>query len=130
MKKLLVTFAVLVVAQAAPFRVGAQQSRSRTHDVVVSGMTCKQQGSSNSLECAYRVGRSLYFTIAGVGDPDAGITFMSSSFDGDYYATFGILHGCVIVKPGKLQSNPFDFAFVSPRNGKVYGDWESCRAAK
>ena len=56
---------------------------------------------------------------------------MKSDFDGDFYVTFGVLHGCVIVKPGK--NNPrFDllsqFAFISPKNGKVCKDWERCRA--
>ena len=66
-------------------------------------------------------------------ESDAGITFMSSSFEGDYYATVGMMHGCVIVKPGKTLSYPgalLDFAFVSPRTGKVYTDWVSCGKPK
>jgi hypothetical protein len=55
---------------------------------------------------------------------------MSSSLNGDYHATLGILHGCVIVKPETLNSNPFNFAFVSPRTGKVYLNWEACGAAR
>jgi len=104
---------------------------SSTYDVVVAGMKC-QQNSMGSLECDYRVGDSLHFNIAGVGDRDAGITFFASSFDGDYYASVGLLHGCVIVKPGKKVDGPalLDFAFVSPRTGKVYSDWESCQETK
>ena len=100
----------------------------RTHDVVVAGMQCKQN-SFGSLECDYHVGRSLHFGVVGVGDKDAAITFYASSFNGDYYASVGVLHGCVIVKPGKAirGSAALDFAFVSPRNGKVYADWQSCR---
>jgi len=102
-----------------------------THDAVVAGMACKQN-PAGSLECEYRVGRSLYFAVVGVGDKDAAITFYSTSIDGDYYASVGVAHGCVIVKPGELtlKSRPFDFAFVSPRNGKVYADWQSCGQAK
>lgn len=102
-----------------------------THDIVVAGMKCKQN-SMGSLECDYRVGRTLHVNIAGVGDKDASITFFASSFEGDFYASVGIMHGCVIVKPGKAVQGPgvLDFAFVSPRSGKVYTDWESCQRGK
>jgi len=105
--------------------------RSSTYDLVVEGMKC-HQNVMGSLECDYRVGPSLHFNIAGVGDKDASIAFFASSFDGDYYATVGVLHGCVIVKPGKTakRAGLLDFAFVSPRSGKVYLDWESCQAGK
>jgi len=115
---------VAVTVQAAPSRVS-------THDAIVAGMKCRQN-SMGSMECDYRVGRSLYFNIAGVGDKDASITFFASSFEGDYYGSIGVMHGCVIVKPGKAIEGPgvFDFAFVSPRSGKVYADWQSCQQAK
>jgi len=82
---------------------------------------------------AFKEGRSLYFTIAGIGESDAGITFMSSSFEGHYDATVGMMDGSVIVKPGKTLSYPgslLDFAFVSLRTGKVYMDWVSCGKPK
>jgi hypothetical protein len=80
----------------------------------------------------------LKFTIAGIGQPDTAVTFMKSSFAGDFYATFGVLHGCVIAKRGTkgvesedaFESGGFaDYAFVSPRNGKVYKSWKQCQAA-
>ncbi len=101
---------------------------STTLDLVIAGMKCTQN-SMGSMECNYRVGRSLHFAIAGVGDADAAITFFASSFEGDYYATVGVLHGCVIVKSGKAAPagvSVLDFAFVSPRTGKVYADWTEC----
>ena len=118
----------LLFLGATALAVAAQPS---TPDAVVAGMQCKQN-SFGSLECEYHVGRSLYFGVVGVGDKDAAITIYASSFDGDYYASVGVLHGCVIVKPGKTIQGPaaLDFAFVSPRNGKVYGEWQSCRDAK
>lgn len=102
-----------------------------TYDAVVSGMTCKQQ-SSGQLDCDYRVGKSLRFTIAGVGQDDTAITFFKVDFDGDYFATVGVQHGCVIVKPAKpTLTSGLHFAFVSPRDGKVYRDWPTCgRATK
>lgn len=120
---------VVLVAVIGGTVISGQQAPT-TYRVVVAGMSCKQQNTAASLECDYRVGRSLHFNIAGVGDKDAGITFLASSFEGDYYATVGVLHGCVIVKPGKARDNPFDVAFVSPRNGKVYQDWGACGDAK
>lgn len=100
-----------------------------TYETVRSGMTCKQN-SMSSLECDYRVGRSLHVNIAGVGDRDGSITFLAANFDGDYYASVGVLHGCIIVKPGKLKPNSIDFAFISPRDGKVYRDWQDCGASR
>lgn len=115
----------------APVPVQPAGGRPSTYQVVVAGMKCLQN-SMGSMECEYRVGRSLHFNIAGVGDKDAGIAFLASSFEGDYYAGIGVMHGCVIVKPGKAIEGPaaLDFAFVSPRSGKVYSDWESCQRGK
>ncbi|MEJ1966493.1 MAG: hypothetical protein WDO56_35125 [Gammaproteobacteria bacterium] len=60
--------------------------------------------------------------------PDAAVTFYKVDWDGDYYATYGLLHGCVIIKPGTGgAASGLSFAFVSPINGKVYRTWEQCR---
>jgi hypothetical protein len=100
----------------------------RTYEIVVSGTSCTET-STQSIDCQYKVGKDLEFTIAGIGQPDTGVTFMKSSFEGDFYASFGLEHGCVIVKRGQELSGPdsaFDVAFVSPKNGKVYRRWEEC----
>ena len=61
---------------------------------------------------------------------------MKSDFDGDFYGSVGVLHGCVVVSRGlkgdssSSLSGPgsmFDYAFISPRNGKVYKDWIKCK---
>src|SRR4051794_33327679 len=93
-----------------------------TYNTVVAGTTCKQ--SDESMNCEYKVGKSLHFSIGGVGDEDAAILFLKADFEnGEYYAKVGVLHGCVIVSP-RVGSRPNltfgDLAFVSPRNGKVY----------
>ncbi len=121
---------LVLAALSLAVRVSAEQG-ANTYRAVVAGMSCKQS-SAGHLECDYRVGRSLHFTIAGVGDGDAGIAFMESSFGGDFYASVGLLHGCVIVWPGKASKNPnpLDVAFVSPRDGKVYQDWVTCGDVK
>lgn len=108
-----------------------------TYEIVVTGKSCTET-STQSLDCQYTVGKDLEFIIAGIGQPDTGVTFMKSFFEGDFYASFGIQHGCVIVKRGQKavtsqeRSGPnsaFDFAFVSPKNGKVYRRWEECQTA-
>jgi hypothetical protein len=102
-----------------------------TFDLVVKGKSCNEQ-RTQQLDCDYKIGTQFWLSIASVGSSDAGVTFMKSDFNGKYYGTFGISHGCVIVKTGAANttSSPFDLAFVSPRNGKVYKDWPSCQAAK
>ncbi|MBI2817111.1 MAG: hypothetical protein HYX72_09245 [Acidobacteria bacterium] len=105
-------------------------SSAQTYDDVTVGMRC-WQNMSGDLECEYKVGQSLHFGIAGVGEPDASIYFYASSSKGDYFAVVGLSHKCVVVKPGLKAKEPrrIDLAFVSPRNGKVYHTWESCQAA-
>jgi hypothetical protein len=101
-----------------------------TYELTVRGAECKQN-TGGDLYCVYKVGRDLEFSIAGVGTPDAGISFLKSSFAGDFYARFGIQHGCVIVAAGEKAPGPAtavgsDFAFVSPANGRVYRTWQEC----
>ena len=117
----------------------AQSAGRPTYEAVVKGMSCKQQTSLavTQLDCEYRVGRSLEFVIAGVGQSDAAITVVrSNGYDADYYASIGVAHGCVIVKPGAAAREAAlrrgidaDFAFVSPKNGKVYKVWQECARA-
>jgi hypothetical protein len=117
-------FATIVSAADHPF------------DATTRGVSCKatQQGA---MECLYKVGRDLEFSISAVGESDAGISFTRSSYSGDYFASFGVLHGCVIVKYGQSglkelneAKSPFAYAFVSPHNGRVYREWRECQAAK
>jgi hypothetical protein len=108
-----------------------------TYDIVLSGKVCEER-DNQTLSCRYRIGNGLHFSIDGIGQPDTGITFLKSSFYGDFYATYGLLHGCVIIKRGPKGITSqnfdgvgsfFDYAFVSPKNGKVYKDWEECKSA-
>lgn len=105
-------------------------SANPVYDATVSGKKCEEH--AQQIICDYRVGKSLHFSIVGIGNPDVGVTFMRSDFHGDYYATYGLLHGCVIVKAGKALHSEISrlgsFAFVSPLNGKVYRTWEECQA--
>jgi hypothetical protein len=117
--------AAAVIAQAAP------AFSETTYNAVMAGRTCGID-KLQQLTCEYNVGKDLRISIPGVGTPDVGVTILKSDVDGDYYTTFGLMHQCVIVKTGgKLSSITGklpNFAFVSPKNGKVYQDWESCKS--
>ena len=122
-------FGLLLVAIAL-FRSGQALAGATTYDLTVNGKTC-QESSLQSIECSYKVGESLLISIPGLGAPDTAVTFMKSDFDGDFYASFGVKHGCVIVKPGKKTLTPGyipNYAFISPRSGKVYKDWQECQS--
>lgn len=96
-----------------------------TYNAVVKGKKC-HQNSNQDLECSYRVGETLRIVIAGIGSPNTSITFMKSDFHGDYYGQYGLLYGwCIMVHSVK---DPFSFAFISPKNGKVYKSGLECKS--
>jgi len=101
---------------------GGVQAES-IYDLLIAGKECKQE-LSQLLGCTYRINDDFQLDIIGIGAPDTAIMFTKSDFKGGhgYYAKYGLLHGCVIV-----QHIP-DMAFISPLNGKVYRDVESCKA--
>lgn len=103
------------------------QADASTYDIVLSGKKCSER-ESQQLDCEYRIGKDLWITVAGIGQGDVGVTFMKADFNGDYYATFGLMHSCVVVKPGKKIEALADFAFISPRTGKVFKSWQECKA--
>jgi len=120
------TILSLSVALLCPVKAFGQS----TFELIVKGKSCAEQ-KSQQVDCDYRIGTEFWLSIAGVGNGDAGVTFMKTDFRGKYYGTYGLAHGCVVVKTGtgNKTTNPFDFAFISPRNGKVYRDWQNCQAA-
>ena len=71
-----------------------------TYDEVLKAKQCGQQRYSQTLSCEYKVGADLHISIDGIGQEDTGVTFVKSNAEGDFYATYGILHGCVVVKRG------------------------------
>ena len=125
-------FHIAVVVSASlipPLSLQAQTA----YEATVRGAECRQD-DSGSRHCRYRVGKDLEFAIAAVGESDAGISFLRSSIKGDFYARFGIQHGCVIVSAGESAPKNAvppngDFAFVSPKSGKVYRTWQDCQKA-
>lgn len=98
------------------------------YDQTLKGKKCKVD-SQQQLGCEYKVGNDLEFSIDGIGTPSTGITFIRANYyTGDYYAKYGLLHGCVVVTHGKKYLGFMrDFSFISPKNGKVYKTWEACK---
>ena len=103
------------------------------YELTLQGKSCVVR-DNQQIDCSFKVG-DLAFDIVGVGMPDTAITFMQCSFDGEFYASYGVAHGCVIVKPGKIVLDAYmkngllpQFAFVSPKNAKVYQTWQECQA--
>ena len=102
-----------------------QSSYAETYDAVLAGKKC-QEDDYQQLNCSYKVGKDLHIEIAGIGQEDTGIAFLKSNFKGDYYGKYGLLHGCVIVNGEGFA----DYAFISPKNGKVYKSWKNCKHQK
>ena len=107
------------------FLVLAQAAEGDTYRALLAGKSCKERGDQQ-VDCNYKIAKILHISIAGVGLKDTGIAFLKSDIDADYWGKFGMLHRCVIVKGPGLA----DYAFISPKNGKIYKDWPNCRNQK
>ena len=94
-------------------------------DLVNKSATCHDG------ECTFNIGQELQFTLVGIGQPNAAVVFERVSSEGDYYASVGALHGCVIVHNGpKTKPILTQRAFVSLVTGKAYGTWRECKSAR
>ena len=118
--------ALPAAAQAQASRPATTPTPNAAYEAVVAGMSCKQI-SSGRLDCDYKVGSALRFTIAGVGQSDAVVNFYQVDPQGDFMAGIAPLHGCVIVRPTQQRADSTgSAAFVSPHDGKVYRNWNTC----
>ncbi len=95
-----------------------------TYEKTLFGRLCEED-SQGQINCIYKIGKDLEIWINGIGLPDTGVTFAKSNVEGDFYATFGMRHLCVIISGKYLMQG---IAFISPKNGQVYKDWETCQA--
>jgi hypothetical protein len=86
-----------VMLLACPLALSAADG---AFDLTLAGKKCKET-DLQTLECTYKVGDDLNFTITGLGQPNVLIAVDRSSFDADYYGAVGVLHGYVIVRPGE-----------------------------
>ena len=115
MKRLLVTG--LLLAQVG----GTVFAQTSLAEELESTKTCDRS------QCSFRAGRDLRFTITGIGDSNGGVVFDRSLSDGDYYASLGLRHGCIIVHNGAAKPPILtQVAFVHPRTAKVYNSWQAC----
>jgi hypothetical protein len=103
-----------------------------TYQKILKGKVCTENPSTQQIDCEYKINTEFWLSIAGIGLPDTAVTFMKADFNGKYYGTFGLLHGCVVVKPGvsNKDSLSIDMAFVSPKNGKIYQTWQLCQSGE
>ena len=116
--------APLVTVYAAPLS---------TLQLTLQGKECRVV-KNQTFVCDYNVGKDLKFRLEGIGLQGAGISFLRSSAAGDFFAMYGLGHGCVVVKRGKKgittkrgPGSSADAAFVSPKSGKVYTKWKQCQ---
>ena len=129
------TFMLALTSLACHKNADATSSSSDIYSLVTNGMRCNQGGASTSAEtqmvCEYSVGDGLQFRIVAVGAPDAGIEFEKVLPNSPFRAAVSLRHSCVIVEPtsDNNTSRLPQFAFVSPRTGKVYHTWQDCAAA-
>ena len=115
----------------------AENQNESNCNLVVKGKSCVE-GESQQLECTYQVGKNLNNSISGIGQPDTSVTFLSLILIVIPIATYGLRHGCIIVKKGDkgITNNQLngpgsytDYAFISPKNGKVYSNWVESQTA-
>lgn len=93
----LAKFGVVSLASSA---IATSAFAQTAFEATTRGATCRQD-VGGSRYCSYKVGKDLEFSIAAVGEPDAGVSFLRSNIKGDFYARFGVQHGCIIVAAGE-----------------------------
>lgn len=129
------TMAIIALAcgrAAADERGTIYDLTTRARECSVSKVTPADQPPQ--MNCRFRFS-DLDFEINGVGGRDTVVSFLESGgYDGHFYATYGVAHGCVTVKAGKKERKRLavadDLAFISPQSGKVYRDEESCQMGR
>ncbi len=96
-----------------------------TFEKLVKGKTCNTS-SSQKIDCDYKIGDSFWIQIIGIGEDDVGVAIMKSDYKGEYFAKVGRMHNCVIVNTGLKATGILDYAFISPKTGKIYKSVEGC----
>ena len=130
MNKLKISFLVMFLSWFNLAISSSNVATVGTYETAIKSKKCKE-GSSQLLSCEYKIGQSLHISINGIGAPDTGISFMKSDFHGDFYGTYGVGHGCIIISSGSNSGKGktyYDYAFISPKNGKIYKNWRECKS--
>lgn len=122
------------MVMAGPLVSATAVEAQTAFEATSKGARCTQNSQGTRL-CRFEVGADLIVSITAVGEPDAGISFLRSNIEGDFFARTAIQHHCVIVSAGMKAPNAAkapggDLAFVSPRTGRVYRTWQECETAQ
>lgn len=132
-------FLAMPLAAQPALSTSARASATGAFDALLEGMACRQH-KSGRMDCEFRVGSSIRFIIAGVGQEDVIVSFVQADSGSEYVVSMVPLHGCVVVKPTRTADatraagipaadSVVTFAFVSPKTGKVYRNWAACLSA-
>lgn len=106
----------------------APSSDNRTLLTIINASK-KCEDTNTGIDCNYRVGDFFKVSIADIGTASTGVHFEKSSSDMPIYASFGVLHGCVIVNRFEGTKGIPEWVFISPKNGNVYNSWRECGEA-
>lgn len=66
-----------VICAIALFSAGEVNAAPSTYELTVHGKTCRES-VDQQLDCDYKLCESLHISIAGIGLPDTGVTFLKS----------------------------------------------------
>lgn len=97
-------------------------------DRLKQAQKCTTAFDSGQMDCDFDLG-SLHFEIADVGAPMGGVSIYKADSYNGFHLSYGVLHGCLIIKPGFDTPAPLsDIAFVSLATGGVHRDWRACKS--
>ena len=107
-----------------------QVIQGHAFNALLSSKQCHTSGVQ-SITCTYVLSDDLDFSVEGVGEVDAAVSFNYVSPDSRYYARFASRPGCVLIQRKSSKTiTPLeamnDLAYVSLSNGKVYRTWQGC----
>jgi hypothetical protein len=117
-------FSITGCNEASPIQSVDNENLS---SIINSSKKCEQ--TDRGMECSYVAGDYFKVSIADIGTESAGIHFEKSNSEMPVYASFGILHGCVIVNRFKGAKGIPEWVFISPKDGNVYKTWQECGKA-
>ncbi len=90
--------------------------------------------SAGYLNCHYRVGAELEFTLRRVAEPDVRLEIQRSDPEGDYFVAPKLEGRCALVRHGRRGleggGSMTRFASVSGKNGFVYRSLRECRLSR
>jgi hypothetical protein len=116
---------VPIAAAATPVMISSDGRTLLT--IINASKKCEE--TDRGIECSYQVGDFFKVSIADIGTESSGIHFEKSNSDMPIYASFGMLHGCVIVNRFEGTRGIPEWVFISPKNGNVYNSWRECGKA-